>query len=116
MSNRTGMKTLCAVAISLTPILANAASEQEGVEACVKAMVSQIAESQGAPVDYQIGIDSSVSTRKLDRRNLFELAAKDSQSQKVVARADCIVTSKAKVKRLTMVQLDGADARESARG
>ena len=116
MSNRARMKALCAVAISLTPMLSNAASEQDGVEACVQALASRIAESQGAPVDYQIGNDSNVSAQKLDRRTLFHLAARDPQSQKVVARADCIVTSRAEVKKLTMVRLYGPDARKSARG
>jgi len=116
MNNRTRMKALCTVAISLTPLLSNAASEQDGVKACVQALASQIAESQGAPVDYRVGYDSDVSAQRLDRRTLFHLSAKDPQSQKVVARADCIVTSKAEVKKLTVVRLDGFDARESARG
>lgn len=106
MSNRTRMKTLCAVAISLTPLLSHAASEQDGVNACAEALTSQLAEMQSAPIEFTIGSDGHFSTRRLDRLNRFFLDARDPQSQEVIARADCIVSWNAEVKRLTMIPLD----------
>jgi len=107
MSNRTRMKTLCAVAISLTPLLSHAASEQDGVKACAEALTSQLAEMQSAPIDFKIGSIGQFSTRRLDKLNRFLLDAKDPQSQDVIAKAECIVSWSAEVKRLTMIPLDG---------
>ncbi len=106
MSNRTRMNALCAVAISLTPVMSNAASEQDGVNACAKALTSQLAEIQSAPIEFTIGSDSHFSTRRLDRLNRFFLDARDPRSQEIIARADCVVSGNAEVKRLTMTPLD----------
>lgn len=103
MSNRTQLKTLCAAAISLIPVLAHAASEQEGVSACAKALTSQIAGMQGAPVKYSIGSDGDFSAKRLPSQSRFLLDARDSDSQELIASADCTVNWNAEVKKLTLI-------------
>lgn len=111
MNKHKVMKMGLVLAISAVPVHANAVTRQAGLEACAEAMVSGLAESQGSPMVFNLGPDSTGGKKKLAIRETFHLDARDPDSDKVVARKDCVVNKRAEVIRLIEVPLDGPDAR-----
>lgn len=102
----------CSLALTALPAVGQAASFKDGLEACVDALVTEMATSNGEPLDARIGADSSSSNRRLGSREMIYLDARDPSNKEIVARADCLVDRKGEVVRLTNVPLDGADAEE----
>jgi hypothetical protein len=45
---------------------------------------------------------------------VYHLDVRDAETNAVLARADCVVDSRAKIKRLNKLPIDAADARERA--
>ena len=105
----------CSLALMALPATGQAATFQDGLEACVDALVTELATSNGEPLDARIGAESSSSDHRLGSRETIYLDARNPSSEEVVARADCLVDRKGQVVRLTNVPLAGADAEERSR-
>lgn len=103
-----------AVAIALAPLSAKAASLQDGLDACAGAVVDELATSNGTPLDYRMSEDSRASKSRLRKRETFHLDVHDPISDEVVARADCVVDSRTRVKKVVMLPLDEPDAARRA--
>ena len=103
-----------ALAIVAVPFHTHALSRQAGLEACAKAMVDDLATSQGAPMVLNLDPSISGGKGKMGRSEVFHMDAWDPDSEAVVARMDCVVNNKAEVTRLIMVPLDSKDARQRA--
>jgi len=114
MNNSKILKVGFAMVISLAPYSVKAATMEKGLDACADALVSELASSNGAPLDYSLSPESDASGSRLKRREMIHLDARDPNSQEVVARADCVVDNKGKVRRLVSVPLNAADAAERA--
>ena len=103
-------------AMVAAPYQTYAVSTEAGLEACTNAMVEQLAEDQGGPMVYNLDPESDGSARRMDRREIFHLDAKDPDSQEVVARYDCFINGNAQVQKLVRVPLDAPDAQFRATG
>lgn len=114
MNNSKILTIGCTVVIALTPFSAKAASMKAGLDACADALVTELASSNGAPLDYRVNPGSGATGVRLKRREVIHLDARDPNSQEVVARADCTVDHRANVRELVSVPLDAADAAERA--
>ena len=102
----------CAVAAAGFHPGAEAASGQDGLEACVAALAQEISESQGAGVNARISEDSHVPDGRLGLRNTYHLDAYDTGGSDTVIKADCVVDSRAEVKRLVRLPADAPTAEE----
>ena len=114
MNNSKILAIGCAMAVTLAPWSVKAASLKDGLEACADAMVTELASSNGGPVDFSMSPDSDASKARLRVRETIHLDAHDPKSNEVVARAECVVDSRARVKRLVSVPLDEPDAARRA--
>ncbi len=114
MNNTKIISIGCALAMSMVPVSTYAASAQAGLEACMDALVNELASDSSVATNYHLDPDSRDSKSRLGRREVFHLDARDSESRAIVARADCIVDKEARVRRLTSVPLNADDARERA--
>lgn len=102
----------CAVAAAGIHPGAEAASGQDGFEACVAALAKEISEAQGAGVNVRISEDSRVHARRLDRRNTYFLDAHDARDRDLVVKANCVVDARAEVKSLVRLPADAPEAAE----
>ena len=101
----------CAIAFSVSSFdTLAAASRAEGLNACAAAVVTDIGSSQGSPLDFSMSTDSDMSSVKLGQREVFHLDIRSPETDVVVARADCIVDRKARVRKVINVPLDAQDA------
>lgn len=116
MNNRTLLKASILAAMTTVPFHADALSRSAGLDACADAMVSELADKQGAPLVYNLDPDSSGSNKPMTWREIYHLDAKDPKSEKVVARYDCFINKNAQVQKLVPVPLDAPDARFRATG
>ena len=110
MNRKKAMVCACAVAASILNTSVEAASGQEGLEACVSALTRDLSSAQGSAVHAQISEDSKVATRRLDQVTTYHLDARNSSNHGIVARVDCIVDEKGRVKRLVKLPNDAPDA------
>jgi hypothetical protein len=112
MMNSSKLKKVGIVlALSAIPFYAHATSSRAGLEACAEAMVNDLATNQGKPVVYNLSPESKSGRGGLGHREVFHLDAMSADGEEVVARMDCVVNNKAEVTKLTVVPLDGEDAR-----
>ncbi|MGK2926507.1 MAG: hypothetical protein ACSLE2_12900 [Lysobacterales bacterium] len=102
----------CAVAAAGIHPGAEAASGQDGFEACVAALAREISETQGAGVNVRISEETRVHARKLDRRNVYFLDARDALGSDHVVKADCVVDARGAVKSLERLPADAPEAAE----
>jgi hypothetical protein len=110
-----GNKTLAvvfAVATAFAHPGAEAASGMDGLEACASALARELSTNQGAGIQVRISEDSLVPDRRLSTRTTYHLDARDPRNNAVVARADCAVDARAKVKSLVRLPDDAPDAAE----
>ena len=114
MNNSKILTIGCAVAVSLAPHGAKAASVQEALDACASAVVSELVSDNGFPLEYRVSEDSGASKSRLRIRETIHLDVLDPRNSEVVARADCVVDSRARVKKLVSIPLDEPDAAERA--
>ena len=114
MNNSKILTMGCAVAIALAPFSVKAASQQDGLDACASAVVDELAISNGAPLDYRMSEVSRASKSRLRVRETFHFDVHDPNSDEVVARADCVVDSRARVKKVVTLPLDEPDAAQRA--
>jgi hypothetical protein len=116
MKNSTVLKAGFLAALAAAPFHAHALSGKAGLDACANAMVSELAEKQGAPMVYNLDPGSTKSPRPISRSELYHLDARDPRSDEVVARFDCVIDQNAQVQKLVRVPLDAPDARFRATG
>lgn len=110
MNGKKAMVCMSAVAASILSISVEAASGQDGLEACVSALTKELSSTQGNAVQARISEDSQVATRRLSDVTTYHLDARDPQDHDIVARMDCVVDEKGRVKRLVKLPDDAPDA------
>lgn len=112
MNGKNALALACAAAASMLPPAAEAASARDGLEACVSALSREMSDAQGMGVEARISEDSLVGRGRLSGRTKFYLDARDSRSEDIVFKADCVVNSRGKVRKLTTLPEDAPDAEE----
>ena len=99
-----------ALALSLAPFTASAYTGESAMNACAEAFTAEIT---GEEIAWRLDDESDVGGR-LNGSQILHLDARDPKTNEVVARADCVVDSRARIKRLTTVPVDAKDASERA--
>lgn len=99
----------CTVAMSMVPFYSHATSGQIGLEACTDALVSELSISKGKDLAYKLDTDNADFDRKLSSYEMISLYARDSKSDELVSRMDCIVNGRGRVVRLTTKPLDDSE-------
>lgn len=99
-----------ALALSVLPFSASAYTADTALNACAAALTAEMSAGELA---YSID-ESSGGTKRLTGMETFHLDARDPASNEIVARADCVVDGRARVKWLKTLPLDAADASERA--
>jgi hypothetical protein len=110
MNGKRALITVCAVAASFSHVNADAASGMDGLEACASALAREISTEQGAGLQVRISDDSIVPNYRLNNYTLFHLDARDPRTREIVAKMDCSVDARARVKRLVRLPDDAPDA------
>ena len=110
MKGKSTIGMVCVVATSLVHMSAEAASGKAGLDACVTALVKEMSVNQGSAVQARISGDSWVPNKRLGSNTMIHLDARDPSNQEIVAKADCVVNSRAKVKDLIMLPEDAPEA------
>lgn len=100
----------CAIAVSMVSLGTQAATHNDGLDACAAAVVSELGNAQGAAMKYSMAPGSDTSNVKLKRREVFHMDIRDPQTQEIIARADCIVDENAAVRKLKNLPIDAKDA------
>lgn len=103
---------LCLVTTSFMHPVAHAASGMEGLEACASALARELSTAQGAGIQVRVSDESLVPTRRLDNRTTYHLDARDPRNNEIVARVDCNVDARARVRSLVRLPDDAPDAAE----
>jgi hypothetical protein len=107
--NTKAMVTLgSALALSLAPFTASAYTPEKALNACAAALTVKISDGE---MSWRIDEDS-LGGGNLSELSMFHLDARNSETDEVVARADCVVDNRAKVKRIKILPLDAGDAKE----
>ena len=99
-----------ALAISMAPFAAGAHTAETAMNACAEAFTAELI---GEELAWRIDEESDTDGR-LNGSQILHLDARDPRTNEVVARADCVVDSLARIKRLTPVPIDAKDASERA--
>lgn len=102
----------CTVAMSMVPLYSHATSGRIGLEACTDAMVSELSILNGKDLAYRFDTDNADFDRKLSSLEMISLYARDSQSDELVSRVDCVVNGKGRVVRLTTKPIDDKDLKD----
>jgi hypothetical protein len=81
-------------------------------------MIKDLANEHSMSGEYNLdrASRSDVTGRRLGVREVFHLDARAEDSDKVLARYDCVVNARAEVITLTTLPLSAADARRRATG
>ena len=87
----------CTVAMSMVPFYSHATSGQVGLEACTDALVSKLSISNGEDLAYKFDTDNADFDRKLGSREMISLFARDSNTNELVSRMDCVVNGRGRV-------------------
>ena len=116
MNKRTFLKASILAAMTAVPFHANALSRAEGLSACADAMVSELADKQGAPMVYNLDPGTGASKMPMTRSETYHLDARDPKSEQVIARYDCVINGNAQVQKLVPVPLEAPDAKFRATG
>jgi hypothetical protein len=112
MKARKTLAMMCAAATSFIHLGADAASGMDALEACASALAREMSTAQGAGIQVRISDDSVAPSRRLDARAIYHLDARDPRSNEIVAKADCAVDSRARVKSLVRLPDDAPEAAE----
>ncbi|MFC1778084.1 hypothetical protein ACFL3I_12220 [Pseudomonadota bacterium] len=110
MNNSKIFTTGCAFALSMVSLGTQAGTRTDGLDACAAAMVSELGSAQGVTMKYSMSPDTETSDVRLKRREVFHMDIRDPATREIIARADCTVDEKAKVRKLESVPLDAEDA------
>lgn len=114
MNKLKSMASGCVLAMTLTPLNAAAATSQTALDACASALVADLSSARGVAMEYSLGDSLKAPRYRLDNSERFHLDVLDPRTSEVVARADCWVDSRARVRKITEVPLDAGDAEERA--
>jgi len=112
MKGRKTMVMMCALTTSCIHLGADAASGMDGLEACASELARELSTAQGAGIQVRISDDSLVPSRRLDTRTLYHLDARDPRNNEIVAKADCAVDARARVRSLVRLPDDAPEAAE----
>ena len=100
----------CALALSAAPFTAMAMTAENALEACAAAVTDKLGDGGVTwRLDEYKGFDG-----RLRGTEIFHLDVRDASTDELVARADCVVDERARVKRLKPLPLDAGDATERA--
>jgi len=110
MKHRKIMISSLTVATAMLSMSVNAATRTDGLNACAQAAVTELGERQNSELGYSLSPDSMTSGARMKHRELFHLDITKPGSDTVVARIDCVVDRKARVRDLIKVPIDGEDA------
>ena len=107
MTDRKIVKFGCALALATTPFSVSAYSADSAMNACAAALTARMSDASGTATAYSLD-ETSLDGGRLGELSIFYLDARDPKTQEVVARANCVVDSRARVKRITTLPLDAA--------
>lgn len=107
-SRKTVLLGIAAVA-AMAPFYTHASTGHIGLQACAEALATELSISSGSSVDFQLDISQDNFDRKLKKRELISLYARDPQSNELVSRMDCMVDSRGRVIRLNSLPLEDQD-------
>jgi len=110
MKHGKALLAVSALAACLSPTAAVAATAEDGFKACVSALVQDLSDAQGYPLQATISEDSAVADDRLNRRNRYYLDARDPASREIVAKIDCIVDKQGEVVKLLRLPQDAPKA------
>ena len=97
-----------AVALSIAPFTVSAYSAETALNACAAAVTSEMSDNELA---WRLDEETVVKGR-LKGSEVIHLDVRNAETDIVVARADCIVDSRARVKHIKKLPIDAADASE----
>ncbi len=110
MKTKHMIKLGSALALSLAPFTASAYTAETAMNACAEAFTAEIT---GEELAWRLDEETDVDGR-LNGSQILHRDARDPETNEVVARADCVVDSRARIKRLTTIPIDAKDASERA--
>ena len=115
MNSRFRKTVLFSSLVLAFPVSSQAATEEQALDACAKALVSDLGDSQGSPVSYHIGDGSSNSSASLRGYSTFHLDASNPKTSEVVAKVDCTVNSSGEVIKMKMLHLNALSAAQRSK-
>ena len=98
------------LALSMAPFTASAYTAETAMNACAEAFTAEIT---GEELAWRLDEETKVAGR-LKGSEVLHLDARDPETNEVVARAECVVDSRARVKRVIVLPIDAEDASERA--
>lgn len=101
-----------AATVAFAPLESEARVDRNGLSACAEALTEQLANAQGAPLDYRLG--EGAATNRSRVAGTWYLDVRHPESRTVVARIDCRVNGRAQVVSLKQLPLSAHDAGERA--
>ena len=104
-----------AVAILAIPATSLAATDQDAIEACARAMTDEVDTLADPNLKITVSSDPDNAPRRLRGTTLFHLDAMDAASRQVVARVDCMVNQFGTVRTIRTIALDSMEARKRAK-
>lgn len=110
MNTHNVMKLGFALTLSAAPVGAQATTGPSALDACAKAVVSGMMDSDGAGMTYRLDDSSADTGRGRKAGGMYHLDVRDPHSREVIARADCRVNRRAEVILLKDIPLNAADA------
>lgn len=109
MNNSKLFKSGFAIAMATASFSASAMTTEAGLDLCTRAMVDQLSNEAGTPLNFTM--DSNAYPRsRMRRTETFHLDARAPGSDEIVGRYDCVVNNKAEVIELVMLPLSAEDA------
>jgi len=112
MKIRKSLLIASAIPVLSLPIASQAATDKDAMEACSQALVEHIEETRGTVVKLKIANLDAARSMRLDGSLIYHLDARVTDSNEVVARADCVVNRYARVKDLRTLPLTAKNADE----
>ena len=100
----------CALALSAIPLTSTAYTAENALAACAAAVTDTLADGG---VTWRLD-DNSRFDGRMRGTETIHLDLRDAATDEIVARADCVVDERARVKRVKTLPLDAADAEERA--
>lgn len=114
MNSKKAIVMGCVLTMTATPAIGMAKSEQAGLNACAKAMMTDLSFGKTASRPYEVKNLKPGAGRPLHLMNTIHLDARGAESNEVLARYDCVVNSRAEVIELLVLPLDADDASDRA--
>ena len=115
MTNKLFKAGVVVVLSSLPLYAANETSGKLGLDACAEALASSLEMNQGKSVAYNFDQENKGFEHNLKHREIIYLDAKAPNTDKIIARANCIVNADAEVVKLVALPLNAPEAQVRAR-